>query len=254
MSKNKSDILKRINEINSKKIKPIYIPSLEREVGFKPLIIKHQKSILESSVDNMLFNSEFKVQSYNIIKELATEDVIHLINVIDRDVILFQLRYHSIGNTFNGFNLDEKFNSIKEYKFFELKPYEYENDDIVIPVSIPTLEYEYSFIKDFNKNNKIGNLNVNDLPALREQTGLLFFSEIYKYIQKIIFKSDDFILDMKSNDLTLKDKFEIVYNLDKDILINVRDKIKEFKEPITEFLKIDEDSYIEIDPEFFNDA
>ena len=113
----KKDILSRLDKINSKNLKSVYVPSLEKHIDFKPFTIKHQKQLLESSIDNVLFNIQFKLASYDIVKELSTENIVDLINVIDRDVIFFQLRYHSIGNKWGEYDFTELFKSIPKYNF-----------------------------------------------------------------------------------------------------------------------------------------
>lgn len=247
----KKDILSRLDKINSKKLKSVYVPSLEKHVDFKPFTIKHQKQLLESSIDNVLFNIQFKLASYEIIKELSTENIVDLINIIDRDVIFFQLRYHSIGEKWGEYDLTDKFKTIPDYTFVDLKPKEYETEDIFVPIFLPTLKYENNFLKEFVRLHNLSNLDVQNMTELRKHTGLLYFTELYKYINRIVFKEDEYLIDFQSKEWSLRDKFDIVYNLDKDILEEIQDSIKDFNEKLREFLTIDEDSIIDIGPDFF---
>jgi hypothetical protein len=247
----KKDILSRLDKINSKNLTKIYIPSLEKEVDFKPFTIKHQKQLLESSIDNVLFNIQYKLASYDIIKELSTENIVDLINVIDRDVIFFQLRYHSIGKMWGDHDLTEKFESIPNYNFVDLKPEEYSSEDILIPIFLPTLKYENDFLKEFVRMHNLSNLDVQNMDELRKQTGLLYFTEIYKYMSRIIFKEDEFMIDFQSKEWSLRDKFEIVYGLDKEILEKVQDCIKNYNEKLRDFLTLGENVIIDIGPDFF---
>jgi len=70
---NLNDIITQINTLSERNSFDIYIPSLKRNVKFKPLTSKQQKSLYSCVTDNIVYSTRFIIVTYNIIKENCYE-------------------------------------------------------------------------------------------------------------------------------------------------------------------------------------
>jgi hypothetical protein len=88
-------LLQKLKEINGKSI-DVYIPSLDKEVPFKPLNIRQQKEIIKASFDKNIPGISFNNILNTIIKENCQEQNIELL-VTDRPSIAIALRKNIFG-------------------------------------------------------------------------------------------------------------------------------------------------------------
>lgn len=90
--------LEAANKINSIQV---WVPSLGRNVEFTPITTGQQKAIIRSLVDNPVYQTNFILALYDIIKSNqrdATLDIDKLL-ISDKIAIAIQLRQNSVGDT-----------------------------------------------------------------------------------------------------------------------------------------------------------
>lgn len=196
MSKKKTkfnDVISAINELTDSQQIDIYVPSLGRNVKFKPLTVYHQKKIIESAIDTSAYNTASGLLlSSQIIKECCTEKDIKLY-AIDRDPVLISLRAKTLGYDVpvqdpNGdvkvFNIEEhvsSFNNIQpEPDMFTNK--QHEQDGIQFVTRVPTLKQD-----DIVSNKVLPGVkrNSEDTGRLKEIISDAISHEYIKYIHSI---------------------------------------------------------------------
>ena len=78
--------LEEIKKYNEEEFKTeVYIPSFEKKILIKPFLGKHQRKLIESSLDNPLFQTVFHTTCFEISEELINDkNIADNINVIDK--------------------------------------------------------------------------------------------------------------------------------------------------------------------------
>jgi hypothetical protein len=210
----------------------IFVPSLQADIKFKPLTLKHQKSIL----DNVELNAISIVVFYNklndIIQELGNQDF----NIIDRPNIILSLR-EKINKKYGKFNLSKLITSNRELKLINLVK-TVETNDFIFELASPTFKVDSEsnnyLIKNFKTENKL--------------LGKLYISELTKFTKSVTIKSDNEKVEF--SDLTVEEKFDIIENIPSSSIAEVYNYIKEVREFETQFITQNED-IVEINPELF---
>lgn len=210
----------------------IFVPSLQADIKFKPLTLKHQKSIL----DNVELNAISIVVFYNklndIIQELGNQDF----NIIDRPNIILSLR-EKINKKYGKFNLSKLITSNRELKLINLVK-TVETNDFIFELASPSFKVDSEsnnyLIKNFKTENKL--------------LGKLYISELTKFTKSVTIKSDNEKVEF--SDLTIEEKFDIIENIPSSSIAEVYNYIKEVREFETQFITQNED-IVEINPELF---
>lgn len=210
----------------------IFVPSLQADIKFKPLTLKHQKSIL----DNVELNAISIVVFYNklndIIQELGNQDF----NIIDRPNIILSLR-EKINKKYGKFNLSKLITSNRELKLINLVK-TVETNDFIFELASPTFKVDSEsnnyLIKNFKTENKL--------------LGKLYISELTKFTKSVTIKSDNEKVEF--SDLTIEEKFDIIENIPSSSIAEVYNYIKEVREFETQFITQNDD-IVEINPELF---
>lgn len=90
---NIQNVLDTLKDYANKNILQIYIPSLKREVGFRPITGAQQKKLYDAGYDNLVFRTKFIIATYEIITENCLDwDITKEFNVLDRLAILLAYR------------------------------------------------------------------------------------------------------------------------------------------------------------------
>lgn len=210
----------------------IFVPSLQADIKFKPLTLKHQKSIL----DNVELNAISIVVFYNklndIIQELGNQDF----NIIDRPNIILSLR-EKINKKYGKFNLSKLITSNRELKLINLVK-TVETNDFIFELASPSFKVDSEsnnyLIKNFKTENKL--------------LGKLYISELTKFTKSVTIKSDNEKVEF--SDLTIEEKFDIIENIPSSSIAEVYNYIKEVREFETQFITQNDD-IVEINPELF---
>ena len=195
------DILSLIKDLDNNTNFNLYIPSLQKEIGFKQLTTEQLKRILKTVIDSPIYNTEFTLTLNSIIKENCLDKEINTENftVYDKMLILFKTRIESISteltlnftdeekDQFKGIedskviNLAEHFNSFIE-KNISFQEETFELNKCILVCNLPTIQTENKLEKELHKNTK---LEVSTTEELRNIVGETFINELVKYISQI---------------------------------------------------------------------
>lgn len=210
----------------------IFVPSLQADVKFKPLTLKHQKSIL----DNIELNAISIVVFYNklndIIQELGEGDF----NIVDRPNIILSLR-EKINKKYGKFDLSKLIANNKSVKLIDLTK-TIETDDFIFELASP------SFKVDSESNNYL----IQNFKSESKLLGKLYISELTKFTKSITIKNDT--ETVLFSDLPVEEKFDIIENISSSSIVDVYDYIKEVREFEAVFITQNDD-IVEINPELF---
>ena len=98
-----NELIDILQEVNEKDIIPVYIPSLQRSVDFKPITVQQQKKIISTALESSLNTMAFNILTNDLIKECCLEDNL-TIYTFDKPGILVSLRGHMLGYNIVGQN------------------------------------------------------------------------------------------------------------------------------------------------------
>ena len=250
---NKLDnVVAALNLITEKTAFEIYIPSLKRVVKFKPLTAKQQKTFYSCVDEIPIFNTQFIIVAFNIIKENCTEvEIINSLNVIDRLAILLAIRINTLGNTVDiekdgelySLNLQECLNKIQNITLPSIKTVSVKN--IQLELQVPTLIDQYGLEKELREG-------INSLPA-KILIESLIIGEVGKLIKEIYIDNTPINYAVFSH----KERIEIVEKLPAEIIFELQSyaaQINNILENTTTF-EISENNKVSFDitPDFFLD-
>lgn len=249
MSEQNKQFIEALKAYNKEKLsKPIWIPSLEREILFGTLTAKHQKDVIHSTLDNPLLNMIFHEKSYEMIKELCSEpNIVDTFTVFDKDAILIQMRYHFISKDYKGKDFTGVIEAIKSFKE-NFSPKVETFGDISVQFQIPSLSQERRILKDFSRIKKYKTSAENE-NQIREIVADVYVLEVIKHVAKINI-NNTYTLDLSIHNFT--ENTEIVEYLDKMVCDGINEFINGIKRDHQSFYKIDDETEIEIAPDLFN--
>ena len=98
-----TELIDILQEVNEKDVIPVYVPSLQRSVDFKPITVQQQKGIISTSLESSLNTMAFNIITNDLIKECCLEDNI-TIHTFDKPSILVSLRGYMLGYNIVGQN------------------------------------------------------------------------------------------------------------------------------------------------------
>lgn len=250
------DILAGVSELNKQQLVEVFVPSLNTDVNFKPLTVKQQKQLLSSGVDTEIENLTFSNTTNSIIMEncLGSKDKITL---IDKPLILLQLRKNSVGDTLkvaddNGdyvVDLNEHVQSVRgAVKSSPDLTFNVESDGVTITGVAPTLEIDTKYNKQFTKSVKKN--NKKEL-ALSDVVGDIYIHEMVKYVKTI--SIGDNTLQMDDN-VSVEQSIKVFESLPMTISSKVATAIKNVRELEIKSLEnstLPDDVQINIDASIF---
>ena len=242
------DILSLIKDLDNNTNFNLYIPSLQKEIGFKQLTTEQLKRILKTVIDSPIYNTEFTLTLNSIIKENCLDKEINTENftVYDKMLILFKTRIESISteltlnftdeekDQFKGIedskviNLAEHFNSFIE-KNISFQEETFELNKCILVCNLPTIQTENKLEKELHKNTK---LEVSTTEELRNIVGETFINELVKYISQITVneKTIDLIA------LPFKTRINIIEGLPTTLINKVIKYIEKYRDAIKPLL------------------
>ena len=245
MSNEVSDFLGALKKLNDSDSINILVPSIEREVKFKPFSVKQHKDLIKTAFDGIQ-GSVLMYKVFNdIIEENSSESVEYYI--YDRNKILIDLRKKSVGDkvkidgsiysleSLPAYSIDDKFK----------KPTTIKDKNISVKVELPTLQLDskvteksvFEFNKFSSEEKKIGN-SVN----------ILVSYELIKYIKAITI--DDNVADFSS--FTFADKKSIVDNLPLNLTNKILEYIASYKECEQASITFEDGKTLSIDASFLS--
>lgn len=240
------DEIKKYTEEEFKK--EVYIPSFDKKVKITPMLGKHQKKLIESGLDNPLYQFVFHMNCFEIIEELIGDKTItDNISIIDKIAILIQLKYFFIDES----NLEKNVEYIENLNL-DLSPRTVEIDGFRVVLNTPKAVDEYNLLKAYTKD--IGYLleasNNNDI---RKMISDIYTIELCKYVTSIFIIKKEMGASFSS--LDIKQKLDILDILSKKVDSKIRDTIVEMKDTYKEIFRDyskGKDEYFDISVDFFN--
>lgn len=245
MSKNFDQVLAEIKKIKNET--QVYIPSQNKEVKVGALTIAQQKTIIESSIDNSLAVLLFNTTFFGIMQENVSENLAN-IDTIDRVNIALALRSQLKDEvTYDGKTYSLKAvleaNKLKDAKF---EPQMFETEFFRIHVKKPSVELDNRLNSILLRKYKDESTRSSRLKNLISD---LYSFEIYKFIDKLEYRTTGEVLDIKSD---VTNGISLIEQLPSSEFVNVIAQINRLRDIEKEFTKIpDTNIYIEILPEFF---
>jgi len=248
MNQNTKDFISSLKQYNEKNLsKDIFIPSMEKSVKFNPLTTKHQRYIIESTIDNPIINSTFNQKILEIIKELAHEDISQSITSFDKDAILIQMRYNFIDETYKDADMSEVIEYIKGIKE-DFTPKQIKKDGVIIDLTTPLYSDEVKLITEFEKKTKH-----NMVPENKDQVGSIlsdmYVLELIKFISSITIEGSGTSFDFRNSSII--EKISIIDILTKKVNKDIQDHITSVKEDHQGMYKLNDDLTIEVSTELF---
>ena len=242
------DILSLIKDLDNNTNFNLYIPSLQKEIGFKQLTTEQLKRILKTVIDSPIYNTEFTLTLNSIIKENCLDKEINTENftVYDKMLILFKTRIESISteltlnftdeekDQFKGIedskviNLAEHFNSFIE-KNISFQEETFELNKCILVCNLPTIQTENKLEKELHKNTK---LEVSTTEELRNIVGETFINELVKYISQITVNEKTIGLIA----LPFKTRINIIESLPTTLINKVIKYIEKYRDAIKPLL------------------
>jgi hypothetical protein len=223
----------------------VFIPSLQRDVYFKPLSLQQQKEILKAGISSEIFNIlEFNIILTNIIDQNSLEK--YDFNLNDRAAIAIGLRSKF---TTQPLELEDEKIDISSlasktiaYDSNAFDEFVVEEGVVKLIAQTPSLRMDQAITKI--QLARIKKTSSDNLPSI---IGDMYIFEIAKYIQKLEIGEISQDLSLISFD----EKLKIVEQLPASIITNLNKIInKKFKEPEDAYLTIG-DKKISIDARLF---
>ena len=247
---NKQKIIASLKNYQSsaKNQKKVYVPTLEQEINIGNLNAKHQRKLIEASLDNPVMRCLFHVNIYEILIDIVEDkEIIKKLRMEDRDAILIQLRYYFIDENYDGRSLKQTVDCIRELKtHLEVKQEIYEDNSYKIHLRIPSLVDDKIVSEYYVKSKRHDDMSKD---TIRRSLGELLMVEISKYVSHITIKGDEDIeIDLDS--YSIPDKLEILDNMDRKFVNIVTDFIKNAKDSYKSIYKLGKKD-IQIEPQFF---
>lgn len=228
-----NDILGQLKKTEQKI--SIYIPSLKRDVEFKPITLAQQKQIIDKISTNTLGVVEFFNGVYELIAQTSSINVKE-INVIDRFNIILHYR-KNIGETYQEVNLSSLLEKNKNIQLVDLTK-TITTDKFIFEVSVP------SIVNDFKSNSYLLNNYKNETELL----GKLMVNELSKFVNKITINETQTVIDFNAQ--TVKNKYTILETIESKHFTEVFQYISKVRDVEQEIVKF-EDKVIDIGPELF---
>jgi hypothetical protein len=234
----------------------IWIPSIKKNIPFKEMEAKQQKTLLAAAMDNSLYNSSFSKSFYEIIKQnlIESEDFkkedVDKLNIFDKASIAIHLR-NKISNKLKvSFNEDKKVSEYVDLKLIleKFKTFEYKdnidisitNNDTIIKVTlrVPSIKDEVVYDEDVYKLFKNSN-NLKTEDDVKTLVTEAFISEASKYISNICISSQEINFEQ----LTLKQKIQITERLSSTIMQQILEIVSDWKTILDNILEVKYEDY-----------
>ena len=239
------DLLSDLKKFNQEKNFDVYVPSIGKNVKFKPLTVKQQKELIKSGIDQRVQNLSFVTLLNNIITDNLVDNGA-TISTIDKSPIMIALRANSLPGelklTVNDedvlIDIHTHVKSFSKHKFPEKKKtFTVSKGPIEVDGSIPTIDEDTVINKTFKKT--FGGQKGDEQDIVITTIGEIFVYELVKYISKIRFAvegQDQTEVDFKT--LPPKQMVELFETLPMSISQLLINKVNEFKEFDSNFLTV----------------
>ena len=255
------ELLSDLKKFNQEKHFDVFVPSLGKNVKFKPLTVKQQKEIIKSGIDQRVQNLAFVSVLNRIIVDNMVDRNVPL-STIDKGPIMIALRANSLSGDLKLVIDDEDVHidikshvkTFSKHKFPNAqKTFTVSKGPIDLEGGIPTIEEDININKTFVKT--FGNTKGDEQDIIITTIGEIFVYELVKYINRVKFVVDgqeQTEVDFKL--LSPKQMVELFESLPMSVSQLLIDKVNEFKsfdENFTNVSTPDGDVTIPIDVTLF---
>lgn len=181
---NIQNILDALKEYANKNILQVYIPSLKKEVGFRPITGAQQKKLYDAGYDNLVFRTKFIIATYEIIAENCLEqDITNELNVLDRLAILLVYRKTLHGDVIKSEYGDAVVTeSIGKLAKIQDLAHTIEYDKIKIDIEVPKIIEQYRHEKEIRYQQVLAK---KDTKNFVEALGDMYIGETCKCVKEI---------------------------------------------------------------------
>lgn len=228
----------------------VWVPSLNKQVQFKPLTVKQQTDIIAGVLTSTKQQNIYAYQ--NIVDQIILDNCDapekNNLAAIDRNSILVQIRMFTMGDTMEiqgvTHNLKKHVDTYENlFIDEEMLRASIDYQDIVVHVQAPTLVHEHLVNTDVPSvfNNTID----------RDAVGKVFLIELAKYITRVEF--DGNTIDF--TELTLKQKTQICEMLPMKLsqqVVEFVESIREIEQPFLNIVSDQDIVEIPIDSQLFD--
>lgn len=243
MEDNVKSFLDKIQELKETKSK-VHVLSTGKQIDSTPLSFKQQKELIGTIADGSLGALKFA----KFINEIITTNTGNNdLKITDKLPIILKLRIDAIGKTSkvdgHEINLEEVLEKAKALKFETTKTID---DKIQVVIEIPTIVQESKIVQA-----SIEAVKKEGETELGKNIGNIYTYEIIKYIKTIKFDE----LELKFQELPIKDRFKVVDNLPVTLNQEIIKFIQDIKVKENEALTVsvdDEEKTIDINVGFFD--
>jgi hypothetical protein len=233
---NFNDALSLVKKTTDSAVYEVWIPSLDKNVKFRPLNAAQHKSIIQCALKASILPSQFNNVFYKIIKECVVDIEVepNSFTILDKIFIAYHIRKNSIGPVVDytlsvknkkkqiQFQLDDAISNFKT-KYREFAPQTIQSTDLEIDVKVPTLEAENATDRYIIDNN-IDRIDDNNEEKINNVLTESVVYTISKFIQEIRIGSN-VILFYK---LTTSEKIQLLNSLDKPTFDKIYNYVVEF--------------------------
>jgi len=244
----KESIISFLTELETVLKYNVYIPSLDKEVTFKQLTTEQLKQILQTAINNTIYNTDFILTINNIIKQNCLDADIdtNTFTIFDKLFFIFKTKIECISPEYSFVFTDDEIN---EYSlendiynanivdhfdaFRSIKPpleKEFVNNGIKIKCALPTLNIESKLEEELHNNS----VSVNALTEQEMQNiiGETFINELAKFIVNV--SINDTLYDLST--LSFKDKTSIIEKIPVSVINDIIKYIESYKNIIDKLL------------------
>lgn len=242
---NVNDFITALNTLSERNSFEIYIPSLKKNIAFKPLTTGQQRSLYLCVADDIIYRTKFILTTFDIIKESCVDQsVISSFTTIDRTAILLSMRKNTLGSNLVIENNDKQYitnfdSSLELIKTLETPANKIVSiKDIQIELHTPLLVDQYGLEKELR----------SDLPealipdeAIKE----LILNEASKLIKEIIIENKP----VNYSSLSYKERLMLVERLPAEFMYEMQTYAEAINTIQTDLLtvKADEETNITFD-------
>lgn len=222
---NINELINLVRETNKEFESDIFVPSLQKEVHFKPMNASHLKAIIKTTVEGVFANNVFNQTVFQIISDTIDPSIpVTKITTIDKLYILMHFRVKNVNENINvvlvhdgnekveSIGLKKHLSKISKLKF-DFKEQEIEVGSYKITLGVPTIDQEYLFEKYFDQMY-LRKIDENNSSELKKLFAPLFLNEITQYIKYLKIK------DQEINFITLSvpERLSIVESLSSSVI------------------------------------
>jgi len=234
-----------LEAFESENVYSFYVPSLKREVKFKPFNIGQQKKLLKATIDNPVFQTRFVVAIYDILVENCLEDIKKLnLTVIDYSSVLLQYRKNAYGDvitvTEEGTEYKADINEaiVKINAVEPLLEQEIIEGSITLTIKTPAFRDQYQLERELRDGKLNDEQIINGTTNVSSTIGDAFIGELSKYIKDITIQKDQERVSIGYSNLTFTDKFKIIEHLPASIVKKALPIISELTSKLTSSLQV----------------